>query len=442
MKIKLYILLSIVLFAKISFAQDSLSLEKAIDLALQNNFGIQISKNSQTIAQINNTWQNTGAFPMLQFTANSANSAVYFDKEPAANAIQTMNTQNADYTQNVASAQIALQWVIFDGFSARITKEKLEYLEKIASGNVNVLVENTVYSTILAYYTVILQKQKLLFLRQSQELSRDRYMYQLSLQDLGVATTFEVLQAQNSWLQDTALVLQQEALYKSSVQDLKYIMADSTLTEYAFPTYFNANFLQISQDDLLKDIKTDNTQLKQKYLSLHMLYLDQKYVQANFYPTISLQAGASENWARTDYGVIDPITGSNQKYFGNLSFSYDIYSGGMKNRAKQISEVNAQIGQLEYRDLLFKTQNLAIKELDTYSSRKALYKLSVENEKASKLNFEIAQERFKNGSISSFDYRTIQIQYINASMQRLENLYLLIVSESNLLKLSGRIIKL
>ncbi|MFW5851126.1 MAG: TolC family protein, partial [Bacteroidota bacterium] len=149
-----------------AFSQDSLSLERAIDLALKNNFSILISKNSETIASINNSWGNTGGIPMLTFTSTA--SHINYDALD-----ETPN--NSDNIQKRFSNEVALQWTLFDGFSAVIEKEKLEYLEKISEGNVRALIEGTIYSTIQAYHSVLVQKHAMISVGEIQTVSKERY---------------------------------------------------------------------------------------------------------------------------------------------------------------------------------------------------------------------------------------------------------------------------
>ena len=52
-------------------------------------------------------------------------------------------------------------------------------------------------------------------------------------------------------------------------------------------------------------------------------------------------------------------------------------------------------------------------------------------------NLDIAKDRFENGLISSFDYRTIQLGYLSASQARLEARFNLINSQISILNLTG-----
>lgn len=433
--------LSVFLLHGLVVAQDTLTLERAVEKTLQQNFSIQILQNTQEIARINNTWAHTGGIPLLRFTGSATHTFVSFFDDPAEDALETKNTTNADYTQQNLSTQIALQWTIFDGFSARIQKERLEQLEKLSGGNVQVLLETSVYATILAYYSVIVQKQKMQALSYIHGLSKDRYEYQKSLQELGVATTFEVLQAQNAWLQDSAQLVLQIANYRTAIRDLQYYMADTDDVSYVFPDSFEPQHIQFNKDELLRRISTHNAEVQNKYVQIAILEQEQKLARSRFFPTLSFQSGVGYTYNSMDYGIVDPVQTDQQRVFAGLSLQYDIYSGGVRKRASQIAEIQTYIKTLELQDMLLRMYHEVEQEYELYTSRKVFYAVSREQYAAATLQYDLAQERFSLGTISSFDFRTVQMQYLQAAVQIVEARYLNILSELTLFRLTGDIIK-
>ena len=50
------------------FGQDTLTLFDAINIGLQENFSVQISKKNKKISEINNNWANAGALPKIDIS--------------------------------------------------------------------------------------------------------------------------------------------------------------------------------------------------------------------------------------------------------------------------------------------------------------------------------------------------------------------------------------
>src|SRR6056297_3810614 len=137
-KTSIILIFFLCLFSMSINAQESLTLSKALEKALENNYGIVISKSQVDIAELNNNWGTAGRYPNIGFDVNSSNSQELID-----------NT-----TSNRIAGSVGLNWTIFNGFRANITKDRLEQLESLAKGNAAVVVENTIQEVILSYYNI------------------------------------------------------------------------------------------------------------------------------------------------------------------------------------------------------------------------------------------------------------------------------------------------
>ena len=111
-----------------------------------------------------NAWGNTGALPNIQFVSSGNISEDFRDSD--------------NYTTQQFNSSVEMNWTIFRGFSARIQKDRLEELEKLSQGNVAVVVENTIYNVILAYYNILLADEQASIAQNNMELSGDRYKRQ------------------------------------------------------------------------------------------------------------------------------------------------------------------------------------------------------------------------------------------------------------------------
>jgi outer membrane protein TolC len=56
---------------------------------------------------------------------------------------------------------------------------------------------------------------------------------------------------------------------------------------------------------------------------------------------------------------------------------------------------------------------------------------------AAEMNLSIADQKFRTGAINSFNYRDIQLLYLNAALQKLRATYNLISSNANLTRITG-----
>ena len=98
-------------------AQEELSLSDAIRIGLKNNYNITIQKNNEKIAGINNTWGNTSIMPTLTLNVTGQDLK--------------NNNDTEDYNSVTFTPLLSLSWTVFDGFSAKITKQTYEKYNKL-----------------------------------------------------------------------------------------------------------------------------------------------------------------------------------------------------------------------------------------------------------------------------------------------------------------------
>src|SRR6478736_3715693 len=168
-------------------AQDTLSLARAISIGLKNNFDIQIEQHNIETAINNNNWGQAGALPTINLIGNSNNSVV--QRKPA----NPFAIAGRNISDNILG-QLDAQFVLFDGFLIRLTKQRLEQIERMSYGNAAFVMETVVQSIILGYYQALMEKERLQVFEITKQLSKQRYDYVKLRKQLGSAITFDVLQ--------------------------------------------------------------------------------------------------------------------------------------------------------------------------------------------------------------------------------------------------------
>ena len=133
---------------------DTLKVNEAIALALENNFKITLARNDQKVAGVNNSMGAAGMLPSLALTGTRSISVnntrqVYYDGRLKEGKNAATNTRNAG---------LQLSWTIFDGLNMFIQKERLDELEKLSGIQLRSVVESTVSQVISTYYEIVAQE--------------------------------------------------------------------------------------------------------------------------------------------------------------------------------------------------------------------------------------------------------------------------------------------
>lgn len=420
-KIVTYLLAALLLAAPVWGQEQTLTLSSALEQALENNYGLIISRADLQVAEINNNWGAAGRYPTIGFDASDNNN---------------YELNNSIYT-NRLSAGVGLNWVLFDGFRVNITKSKLENLEDFTSGILAMQVESTIEDIILGYYNVLLQKEQLKVLKTIMNLSDDRYQYELKKQSLGGSVTYNVLQAQNVYLTDKANHMNQEMLVRNSVRNLNYMMGVESSQTWEFTEAFEADTSNYLLADLLSKMKSDNQSLQNQYTNLLLKENETALQQSAYYPSISLGAGMDygHTWAYS--GGAQSLNAETLTPYGNVRLSFDIYSAGVRKRGVEIARINEEVANVEIRQMEHALTNELFNLFDFHEVRLELLNVADENMEAAELNLSISEDKYRSGVINSFNYRDVQLIYLSVSYQRLQAVYNLIGSQAGLTRITG-----
>jgi len=410
-----------------SSAQTQLALADAIRIALEKNYDLEIQRNDQLIAETRNAWGAVGRYPYVNLSAEARNN---FN-----------NNENDDYLQNQLVGAATVSWTLFDGFSVNLNKQRLNELETLSGQNTGLMVESTIQSVILAYYSVLLQKEKLEVFREVMQLSEDLYSKATFQKEIGSAVTYEVLQAQNAYLEDKSSFLLQEVAYKSALRDLQFLMATDSLTDYELTDSFEAIPVDYSLSELSEAMLANNKTLKNQYINQNLLKNAVALAKSDFYPSLNFAGGASATRTRIDYDRQGLNWSNMSNFYGNFTLSFNLFGGGEKKRALQIAEIEQQSGDVSLGQMKHELRNQLSNIFDFYQVRKELLGVARENMEAAKLNLQISREKFENGSINSFNFRDVQNLYLNVAVGELEAIYQFIDIHTNLLRVTGAIIQ-
>jgi len=111
----------ILLFSLLSIfgvSQNTMTVEKALSIGLENNFGIKIADKAIQIAENNNTWARAGKTPTVDLNGYYNNNLVN-DSNPASFLQGTYYNTSLGATANV-------NWVLYNGGRIQINKDQLD----------------------------------------------------------------------------------------------------------------------------------------------------------------------------------------------------------------------------------------------------------------------------------------------------------------------------
>lgn len=407
--------------------QQKLSLSDAIAMGLENNYDLQIIRKDEETAKANNTPGNAGALPSISFNMSGTESFYLMDDDD-------------NYRKQNITPEVSLDWVLFDGFSVKMTKKKLNQLEEQSKGNTAVLVESTIEDIILAYNSCLLEKEKVDVYKKLSELSEDRYKREEDSKLMGASTTYESLQSKTSWLEDKSNYLQQKIDFDNAVRSLNYVLGVQDDISWEFTDELKINAGDYDLDDLKAKLLDNNQSLKNQYLNQSLLAKETALAKSAVYPSLSLNSGVARTRIDNYYKELSNTSSHYTDAYIGLSLSFNIFNGGITRRSVQLAKISEESEQVATDQMKHSLTNELLQQYSTYTVQKTVLELANEQEAAAKLNLEMSEEKYKTGAINSFNYRDVQNDYMDAAISKLEAVYNLIESNTELLRMTGGII--
>lgn len=447
MKDLLTTLLTLALLAAGLKAQSPLSLSDAIQTGLANNFQIQISEMQRDIAANINDWAVAGRYPSINLVVNSSNS--YRNQSNPAGPLTRLNSISPSLAPGVEAS-----WILFDGYRVRYTKQQLEQQVQLFEGNVKLEVENTIQRIIQAYYSALVLQEQLAVVEEVLILSRDRVAYQELRKEYGQASTFDILQDTDAYLNDSINYMVQLNTFESALRNLNLAMGvDELDTRYRLTDELEHDAGDYALEELQQRMLANNHQLQNQMLSRELAAINTRIQESAMKPSLSMQAGTTYNIGISfgeqtlEFGTnintrsLPEVAAKTFTGFVNLSAAYPLFDGGVRRKNIETAQTEEMIAQAGISELKRNLSGQLANTLATYNTQKRLVDVTTQLVNNARRNLEIAEERYRGGLINSFDYRTIQLGYINASQQRLNAQFNLKTTETELIRLIGGLVR-
>jgi outer membrane protein len=415
-------------------AQGGLSLQQAIETALKNNYAITIARNSSQIGSNNNTAGNAGMLPSLDITASDNVSVNDIRQQFFNGEIRERNNARA----NNLSTGIALNWTVFDGFAMFAEKQKLTELEAQGEQQARLTIGNTVAEVIRVYTDLIQQQQKLEALKEVMSISSERKFLAREKYTIGSGSELEFLQASVDLNEDSSAILRQHILIRQARADLSRLLALDSL-----PGNLSDREIQINEtlelQPVLERITSLNPELSIAERNIAVSRLTLRQIKSARLPRISVNTGYAYSRQEAQAGLLQSSRSQGFNY--GISASLSLFDGLENRRNARNAKLELNNYELEKKDTELRLRTEASTVFSEYRNSLSLIGIEKQNADIAKKNADVSLEKYKLGSISAIELRDAQQSFLDARIRLLNELYIARTAETELLRLSGQLLK-
>ena len=411
-----------------------LSKEEAVQLTLENNFGIVIANNNLKVAENNKGLLNSGFLPAI-----SANGGASYDNNDQEATFQDGSTSSIDGAETTRyNASVNLNYTLFDGLGRWYNYKRLKEEYNLSELQARETIETTILQLFTVYYEVARLTENIVVLQETyvnteNRLTRAEYSF-----EFGQNNKLDVLNAQVDLVNDSINLMNERQTLKNTQRDLNVLLNRELSTDFIVDTtvvFTN----QIVLEEFLVDAEANNVRMLQAEKNITINDYNLKVGKSVFLPTVGLTG--SYGWNQGNFPETNFLSTSTSTGFsGGVNLSWNLFNGG------------GSITQIKNAKILLDSQETFEKQIKqeirrdisnargNYQNRLQVYQLQEQNVITATNNYERSNERYKLGQITSVELRQAQINLLNTQTSKSLAKYNAKLAELQLLQLTGQLL--
>lgn len=411
-----------------------LTLQKAVETALVNNYDIKVANNELLKAKNNNTAGNAGLLPSFSVIGGADYSNKATEMQFMGNP-EVLSINGAESYSYNASAR--LNYVLFDGLGNVYTYKKLKNADERQETLFRQQSENTIIEVTEAYYDVCRAQENVFLANESMRISRERYQRTLDQKDFGSATQLDILNAEVDLNNDSTTILLTEQAYLQTIKNLNVVLGVPIQNTYEVDDSikFRNDF---TFEKVIAGAMNNNTSLVAQQQLEDISALDLKITKSQKYPTLSA-------YGQYDYGRLDTDAGQllyNQSYgpAAGVTLSFNVFNGRQQHTRENNSLLDLESQQERSYQMAAYVERNASNAYTDYEYKRKIVDLQQQSLRQAELNFEKTQEMYKIGRVTSIEFRTAQQNLLSVAAVYNNAKYNAKVAEFYLLQLMGELL--
>jgi len=437
---KKYIII-IFCFTSLACAQNTITLEQAIQYGLTNSKDLAIAKNDLEIIKNTNHVGAAGLLPVINISSGYNGSVN--DTELEFNSFLDFGSdmgseiEASEAKSSNLNSSIGLTYRLFGGFSGIYTLNKFKNQNSIADNNIRYRVENKILEIIQQYYDLLNQQNIHSTFKTSYNISLDRYQQALEKHNYGAISKLDLLNAEVDLNQNKINLEEAMINLHSSKQRMSLLLGvpDSTIS---LKHEFNFNY-NLKLDDLIKQTKSNNTSIVISELNYKVSEYELKIAKSSFSPNIDFFSSYSYSNVQSETSFI-----SKQNNYGlvaGLNVEIPIFSANMRRKAFKSAKINLESKELSRKQI----QETIITALTTayYNYSESLDNLNLlkKNLETIEKTAQISRDLYDSGQLSNLEYRESQMLLDQAEINYSAKLSATKIQEYIIYQLSGQLQK-
>lgn len=425
-------------------SQENLSKEEALAIALEQNFGILISRNTTEIEKNNSSLLNSGYLPSValssggNYTGSDAEIAFPEQVDDQGNPIP--NRVFEDQETQRFNAGINVNYTLFDGLGRKYTYKRLKEQYALSELQLRETIEFTILQLFEVYFNIAQLTESNAILQDNLAVSQERQKRAEYAFIHGQGNKLAVLNAQVDVTNDSINLIQTKQQLDNAKRDLNLLLNQPM--EQAYSVDLSVNFVpEIQIESWLETAAENNVVLLKQERNYQINAYDIKIRQSGYLPTLGLVGSYGWNLNKSPASAFFPGTNNTTYSVGiGASLSWNLFDSGRTLTQVKNAKIALENQKIQEEETLLTFERNLRNAQQNYQNAVNIYTIQNKQVETGKYNFDRSQAQYKLGSITAIEFRQAQINLRNAQVQRAAAKYQAKLAELNLIQLSGQLL--
>ena len=400
---------------------DTLTIARAVELGLQNNFAIRIARNT-TEKSCNNRKLKAGALlPTLRVDGSAAGTGTRY------------NPENAAFTSGSTGelrAGATLNWTLFDGFKMFHAGRRIDRQADLSELTGRHEIEAAAVAIMTAYYQLIAQRSLLDAARRQLAVSRSQHSFVNAQYEFGRVGKRELLNQQVTVNTDSSLVLSRTLDVLSALHTLN--LALGRTPDIAVEPDADSSVNEADRDAAwwYHETLRHNTGLKMAVVKKQIAATQHAIARAAMWPVLA--AGGTLTATATD-----PV--DNVRSRAEITVSFPILSGFTRITAIENAAIDTLNADLAVAQMRLELQAHVYEQWERLRNSREQVAFERQAILRASQSLELTDEQFRLGRVGDIQLREAQLALLNAQVRLQSALFQNKVVALQLQQLAGKL---
>lgn len=408
------------------------TLKNCIDYALTQNIQLKKSKIALESSQVDSKSARAKLFPSLSFGSTQQYINTPFPEGNSLDNYVVTGSKGSSKNSYTGNYSLRSSMTLYNGGKLRNNIKSSKLQEQVQQYSVEAEIDNIETSITESFLQILYAQESVKINEETVALSKLQCERGKALLEAGSISQSDYAQLESQYSSDKYQLVLSQTTLESNIQTLKQLLEmDMTETLSISTPILEAHDVLTplpGKEEVYQSALNFIPSIQSGKLGIDIAKLEHKNAKAGYYPTLDLSAsvgtghisGSDSNFGQQMKNKLNESIG--------LTLSIPIFSNRENKSAVEKAKLQISEAELEYLNAQKELQK-TIEDiyLDATSSQ-AQYAAAIEQVKASKTSYNLAQEQFNLGMKNTVELLTEKNNFLSAQQEMLQAKYMAILN--------------